>query len=1013
MNTRLVLCSAGLAGCFLTRIWPGNSTIHRAMKTIACSSRPFFLSRWVWPTLLAALALAAPFVSQAEGARAREVLPESTIQSFSNSNVITINDNTTASPYPSTITVSGVNPAVTTRVEVFIFGLFHTFPDDIDMLLVGPQGQRLILMSDAGGDPDVSNVNLRFTPTATATLPDNAQIVSGIYRPVNYEATGDVFPAPGPGTLHPLEPTDLNVFSGTNPNGVWSLYVVDDAAQDTGIILNGWSLSFTVPQVFTVTKTADTNDGVCDADCSLREALALAQDGDLINFSSLFITPQTINLLTALPDITKSVTIQGTGANLLTVRRDFNAADFTVFNIAGGVTSGVTISGMTISNGRDVGGAGQDGFGGGIDSVSNLTLTNVHVTGNTANTGGGVALAFADGVFTNCTFSNNTAADAGGGGGGIFFQGDSGRTLRLVSSTVSGNHSANSAGGIDNVSTGNNSRLEITNSTITGNTALSAGGIETFTQGGGTTAITTLRNTVIAGNSPNNLATGTFGGGAATFETQGFNLSDNYNGVFAPLATDITTATPRLAPLALYGGQTPTHALFAGSPAINAGESSGSLVDQRGRPRVFGVSADIGAVEMQSFIVTNTNDSGAGSLRQAIADAPTNSDILFAVPLFNSPQTVTLTTGELVINRNLNIIGPGANLLTISGANQSRVFQVASGFTASLSGMTITGGNANGDGGGIFNGGILTVSNSFVAGNTSQFNGGGIGNGIGSGNFARLTVNNSTISGNVAPQAGGINTDSITDVSNSTISGNISQTDGGGIFNSGSLTITNSTITNNSAAGTNSAGGVRRFGGGTVNIRNSIIAGNVNNATQPDVVASGGTGITSNGFNLIGNRGAITFNQTGDQSGTGASPLNPLLGALQNNGGTTPTHALLAGSPALDKGDSSGFTSDQRGSRRPFDLSGITNVSDGADIGAFELRPLTITSIVRLPNGHILLQGSSEAGNAVTLQAAPDPNPASFSNLMPPATADASGLWQYDDAGAIGQTKRFYRATLP
>jgi hypothetical protein len=151
-----------------------------------------------------------------------------------------------------------------------------------------------------------------------------------------------------------------------------------------------------------------------------------------------------------------------------------------------------------------------------------------------------------------------------------------------------------------------------------------------------------------------------------------------------------------------------------------------------------------------------------------------------------------------------------------------------------------------------------------------------------------LTVTNSTISGNSAPSGGG---------------------NGGGIWIGGSGQIINTTVTNNSAGGGGSASGVFVSGSSPVSVRNSIVAGNSNNTTLPDVV---GAGIVSNGFNLIGNRGSVTFGATGDQSGT-ASPLNPLLGALQNNGGTTQTHDLLAGSPALDRGNSSGSNSDQRG----------------------------------------------------------------------------------------------------
>ncbi|MBI1764572.1 MAG: VCBS repeat-containing protein [Acidobacteria bacterium] len=921
--------------------------------------------------------------------------PAGTTVIFGNNAPITINDATTASLYPSTITVSGVSPATVTGVSVRLLGFSHTFPDDVDIILVGPQGQRAVIMSDAGGgNPGVSGLNLTFNPTSTNVLPDEGPLVTGTTRPANYDpANADFFPAPfpAPNTLTDAA-ADLSVFNLTNPNGDWKLYVVDDAGQDVGSISGGWLLTLTVPTVFTVNSTADPGNGVCDAaECTLREALnaALANtgNGDLVNFSALFNTPQTINLLTVLPDISESLTIQGPGANLLTVRRADTAPDFRIFNILSGIPN-VSLSGLTISNGRaTTGGVGSTG--GGILSQSNLTLTGVHVTGNQAlnnGGGGGVELNSADGVFTGCTFSNNTATF----GGGIIYNGNGGGTLRLINSTVSGNiGSSNSGSGIINFSFSGNSRLEVTNSTIAGNT--NGSGILTSTQNAGSTATTTLRNTIIAGNTPNNLATQMdFGGGAATFQTLGFNLSDNFNNQITPAVNDITTATPRLGPLALNGGTTPTHTLLGGSPALDVGNASGSATDQRGvaRPATL---ADIGAVEMQSILVSNTNDSGANSLRAAINTANTNGagldDIIFDNNVFNTPQTITLTSGELAINSSLTINGPGANLPTISGNNASRVFNINSGFTVSLNGMTITGGNdgeggsirnngtltvtnttiagntatgiggIGGFGGGIFNGGTLTVTNSTVSGNTAALGGGGgISNGGGT-----LTVSNSTISGNTAngggsDRGGGIENQGNLTVTNSTISGNRvpnGDNNGGGIYNNNAnATITNCTITNNSVGGAFSVGGVFRQAG-TVTIRNSLIAANVNNATQPDV---SGAFAAASAFNLIGNVGTATgftpANQ--NQTGNGTTQINPLLGPLTNNGGTTPTHALLPGSPALDKGGA-GVTTDQRGLTRPVNITSIPMASGGneSDIGAFEFQGqlLTVTKTADTNDG--------------------------------------------------------------
>ncbi|MFQ3582615.1 S8 family serine peptidase [Chloracidobacterium validum] len=159
---------------------------------------------------------------------------------FSNPANISIPSSGPATPYPSTITVSGVSGTVS-KVTVSINGYNHTFPDDVDVLLVGPGGQQCVLMSDAGGSADVVNVNLVFDDAAASLLPDATLITSGTYRPTNYGAT-DNFPAPGPGSVTQATPA-LSVFNGVDPNGVWNLYVVDDLGGDVGNFAGGWSLT--------------------------------------------------------------------------------------------------------------------------------------------------------------------------------------------------------------------------------------------------------------------------------------------------------------------------------------------------------------------------------------------------------------------------------------------------------------------------------------------------------------------------------------------------------------------------------------------------------------------------------------------------------------------------------------------------------------------------------------------------------------------------------------------------
>ena len=148
-----------------------------------------------------------------------------------------------ANPYPSNVTVSGLSGLVNT-VTVTLNNLSHTFPSNIDILLVGPEGQNLILMGDTGSSFDISNVTLTFDDAAAASLPFNSQIVTGTFKPT---ATfpDNIFPNPAPTTSGA---TTLATFTGTGPNGTWSLYVQDDQLLingDSGSLAGGWCVTIT------------------------------------------------------------------------------------------------------------------------------------------------------------------------------------------------------------------------------------------------------------------------------------------------------------------------------------------------------------------------------------------------------------------------------------------------------------------------------------------------------------------------------------------------------------------------------------------------------------------------------------------------------------------------------------------------------------------------------------------------------------------------------------------------
>ena len=380
--------------------------------------------------------------------------------------------------------------------------------------------------------------------------------------------------------------------------------------------------------------------------------------------------------------------------------------------------------------------------------------------------------------------------------------------------------------------------------------------------------------------------------------------------------------------------------------------------------------------------VTNLDDAGAGSLRQAILDTPVGGTVDFQASLSG---TITLTTGELLIAKDLTIAGPGADLITVSGRQSSRVFDIAASSTVSLSALAITDGRGPGPGGGgVLNSGTLTLMGCTLSGNTALGYGGAIYN------TGTLALTGSTLSGNLLTTVGGIfNTGALT-VTNSMIrdnSGGIENrntgtaiiTDStvagstvyGGIGNEGTMTITGSTVVNNRSNG--NAGGVRNlgvmtitdstisgnfagsYGGGILNLNgyadaltvvsctitgnsafrggggiasavtlgNTVVAGNTSEEGSGDLRAN----LLSRGHNLIGDgTGGSGFTDT-DLVGTHNDPIDPLLGPLQDNGGPTQTMALRPGSPALNAGDPGQLgTADQRGVVR----------TGGVNIGAYQ-----------------------------------------------------------------------------
>ena len=375
--------------------------------------------------------------------------------------------------------------------------------------------------------------------------------------------------------------------------------------------------------------------------------------------------------------------------------------------------------------------------------------------------------------------------------------------------------------------------------------------------------------------------------------------------------------------------------------------------------------ASLQIVHAATITVMNTADSGAGSLRGALASA-LDGDTIDATGISG---TVTLTTGQLNVGTSVTITGPGANILAVDGNHASRVFNVGSGQTVTISGLTITNGYATGNypadvGGGILNDhATLTVTNSTISGNSAD-GGSGICN-YGDGGSATLTVTNSTISGNTSSYDGGgiLNSsggggNATVMVTNTTLSGNSATSSigaGGGIVNDGNsgtatLTITNSTLSGNSGV---NGGGI--FNGGfagsaTLTIGNTILKTGAEGVN----IFNFGPGVTvhSLGYNLSSDTGGGFLTATDDQINTDPK-LDP--NGLQDNGGPTLIIALQPGSPAIDKGKNfSGSTTDQRGTgfARTYDDPAIANATagDGTDIGAFEVQ--AANTVCPLPQGY-------------------------------------------------------------
>jgi hypothetical protein len=295
---------------------------------------------------------------------------------------------------------------------------------------------------------------------------------------------------------------------------------------------------------------------------------------------------------------------------------------------------------------------------------------------------------------------------------------------------------------------------------------------------------------------------------------------------------------------------------------------------------------------LSTYTVNGLGDAGSGSglagdLRYCVnrANANPGSTIQFGVT-----GAINLGSG-LTISSNLTITGPGASSVAVKGGGSSSnfsVFTVNSGVTASISGLTISNGNAP-NGGGVYNAGSLTLTNDTLSGNSAKYNGGGVYNGNGT-----ATLTDDTLSGNSAQC-------------------------GGGVYNSGTAMLTNDTLSGNSAQ----YGGVYNFSG-TATLNNTVVA---NSPSGGDIYIYGSVKGSNNLIDDASTAGGLTNGVNGNIVG-----VNPLLAPLGNYGGPTQTMRPLPGSPVIGAGSTvlipAGITTDQRGEPRI--------VNGKVDIGAVQ-----------------------------------------------------------------------------
>jgi hypothetical protein len=722
---------------------------------------------------------------------------------------------------------------------------------------------------------------------------------------------------------------------------------------------------------------------------------------------TVYIASGTYNEGAAIPLASTSRNYVGDGPGLTII--DGNLAHSVFIFLNGTIAS---VQDLTIQRGRNATGGGVLNLG------DTLTLKNIHFDNNTT-TGGGVGggalmhdnnTTGAKILIKDCLFSNNTAPT---NTGSAIYQ--NGGIISITNSTVANN--TNIA-----VYTTSNGLLQIVQSTFYGNTT------EAILIDSGSVI---LRNSILLDDYT---ALNTTSNGANFIGEGPITAGDfSYSNTTANVPADVINTA-----LQNNGGASATFALTFGSPAIDAGISADAkddnnvalAFDQRGAgfPRIVGAMVDIGAVEFTTLLVTTNFDEDDGTtdpntgngttLREAIAKAnqsPGTDIIQFSdgsggtTNFFDggNPKTIRLTLGELFIDTNVDIMGPGEPNLTISGdsddsgssnAGDTRIldlgtYSVTENPKVTIQGITFDRGSApaNQDGGAILNSSAeLTLKRCRFTNCTAQ-NGGAIHNEVevtavactfdnngavangGAINFfapgitfgsasEQIYLIESTFSNNTANNGGAVHVGQPTafaDVVNCTFSANNAANGGAFHVDGGDVRLVQVTIAANKTTNTGGGGGIYIVipTGGFVDLKNSIVAGNESIAGTAAPNEFGGNLNDLSARNTLvadsGSAGSITDGGDGNIVGFGGSgtrPFSSVLKPLSDNGGPTLTHALASGSPAIDGGNDS-YALTRFEQLIEFDQrgSGFTRfINSSVDMGAFESLPDTTPPLVTL-----------------------------------------------------------------